>query len=481
MANLDNCVFENNGIFFTGEENPGDNINQLTPQVINSVTLPQGVYRRRISAQPGFRVSVAMLSIAGYSAYSNIGMLPDGNALDDGVPFWIIENFSSQTGDGAVPAGPMGNGNIAKVWMRNTEPGLPSNEVEVTIELMGDFVMPESPLVVSLDIDGDAEVYEPPFYTTEIATDADTQFRVSFFPVFNTQYDTGIATRVACQVNLQNQVQTWGYNGGEPPDTLDGTSMLATGVPIADDQSIAGHADEVKYPTVEGYSLFHKAASPVESTGNYMRFGTPANMAGGLESGSSSYYGLLTATPSVQQAGCITIDNYDSVAGFTYNMYNTSIDLSSLPESISWLFRMTHGTAGYDPATGIGGNPYAFVPSACSIYQVSAGIRSVSAEMPNGSSSFWSISNDISNSLGSPVNTLDATFEAHPDDNNKTMILTVPFQQLFAFNQTSLAPSFDFTDANFVLEENGGLAYGIWIDIVTAPVDQDTGEILYEG
>jgi len=482
MANLDNCVFENNGIFFTGEEDPGDNINQLTPQVYNGVTLPQGVYRRKISSQPGFQLNTGLLSIDGYGPTSQLGMLPDGDALDSGVPFWVNDNFSSQT-DG-IPSESMGNGYIAKVWMKDTQPGLPSNEVEVTIELIGDFVMPENPLVVSLDIDGDAEVYEVPFYTQEVAQDADTPFKVSFFPVFNSQTASLSGTRVAPRADLQNQVQTWGFNGAmEPPDTLDGTSMLVTGVPIAGDGSIGGHADEVRYPTLENYAFFHKAASPVApSAGSYMFFGTPPGAAS--MSGQSGMYGLLSGLGCVQQPGCITLENYNSESGFTYNMFNTSIELSSLPESLTWIFRMSYGTSGYDPATGTGGNPAAFVPSACSIYQVSAGLRSVSGSFSSGSSSWWAIGGggmNLINSLNSPLNTLEATFEAHPDDNNKTMILTIPLQQLFAFNQTSLEASFQGTNESFVLEAGGAIAYGVWIDIVTASIDIQTGEILYEG
>ena len=485
MANLDNCVFENNGIFFTGEENPGDTINQLTPQVYNGVTLPQGVYRRKISPQPGFEVKAALLTIGGNTPYSNLGILPDsdGSSIYEQLPFWVIENYSAQTGDGAVPAGPMGNGNIAKVWMRNTSPGLPNNEVEVTIELIGDFIMPESPLIVSLDIDGDAIVYEEPFYTQEIAQDADTPFRISFFPVFNTQTDSSVRTWVAPRADLINQVQTWGHNGEDPPYTLDGTSMLATGVPIAGDQTVGGHPDEVQYPTVENYAFFHKAAYPVVPTsGSYMNFSVPPG-AVGFNSVNPAAYSLISQDPATQQPGCITLENYNSTSGFTYNMFNTSIELSSLPESISWLFRMSHGTAGYDPATGIGGNPVAFVPEACSIYQVSAGLRSVSSTFSNGSSYFWAIGGgyNIINSLSSPLSTINATFEAHPDDNNKTMILTIPLQQLFAFNQTSLEANVQGQNETFVLEAGGSISYGVWIDIVTAPVDNETGEILYEG
>mgnify|MGYP003122366044 CR=1 FL=1 len=489
MANLDNCVFENNGVFFTGEENPGDNISQLTPQVYNGVTLPQGVYRRKIAPQPGFEVKAALLTIGGYTAYSNLGELPDsdGSSIYQQLPFWIIENYSSQTGDNAVPAGPMGNGNIAKVWMRDTLPGLPNNEVEVTIELIGDFIMPESPLVVSLDIDGDAIIYEEPFYTQEIAQDADTPFRVSFFPVFNWNPNgvSGAQIRVASQADLTNQVQTWGYNGGAPPDTLDGTSMLVTGVPIEYDQSLGGHADEVRYPTVEGYSFFHRGPYPVAPTsGSYMKFATTPNMANGIVTGTAmGQFGLLTSTPATQQQCCITLENYNSISGFTYNMYNTSIELSNLPESISWLFRMSYGTAGYDPATGIGGNPIAFVPEACSIYQVSAGLRSVSSTFSNGQSVYWAVSgtSNLINTLFSPLSTINATFEAHPDDNNKTMILTIPLQELFAFNQTSLEANLSEEGEEFVLESGGCIGYGIWVDIVTAPVDNETGEILYEG
>jgi len=268
MANLENCTFENDGVFFTGAESSGDTVNDLTPQVVDGVTLPQGVYRRTITANTDYHVSASMFNIAGNLANTN-QQLPDvsfnfgaiglGVLTPDPVACWVNEDIFVGTGLGGVggiSSSVMGNGNIAKVWMKDTvAAGDINNKVEVTIKLMDNFVVGDTDLVINLDIDGDAQVYtppEPPITGYDIDQKAPFDFLIQ--PIAFVSFPH----RIACKSGLPNQSIQFPSSSTVDGNDNDLTqNFFAGGVLNNYIANENGFYDDV-YPKQSGFNYFAK-------------------------------------------------------------------------------------------------------------------------------------------------------------------------------------------------------------------------------
>jgi len=460
MANLQNCNFENNGIFLGISINSGSNINDLTPQVVNGVTLPQGVYRRNISAQPGYIIDVSMLTIAG-SESTGQQPLPENSTGIGTVDCWVSDLVTTQSV--GVDPNAMGQGFIRKVWMRNTSEGLPDNEVEVTIQLFDTFVVSQNPptniVDITVDIDGDAQIYEPPFYITDIATDADSPLTVSFcmvgMPFQGSMGYSSLRHRFAVRADYMNQVQTWGrfsYNTYDEFNYLDPSDInydnFSSGANIGlldlETQSSAYNPDappypggnvqnevnENRYPTIVPYSFFHDGVAPLPNLleSQFLvgsGYGQPTSSQynhGCFDVQSGLNFGIVN-----QNKACITFENTNNTTGQSLNMYNTSLGLSGLPETLEYVVRLQYSN-GYDPITETGGYDSVFIPSESFIYQTARRINAVN-------SIGYSYNVDLATTGGdTPFNVEGATFETF--ENNKTMKVTIPLQSAFAINQT---------------------------------------------
>lgn len=328
MANLENCTFENDGVFFTGTETSGDTIQDLTPQVYTAdgtqaaVTLPQGVYKRIITANPDYNISAEMLTIAGNPANA-LQQPPDvgftsfgGNAalLPDPILCWVNEDIFVGVGLGGVggiPSSVMGGGKIAKVWMKDTvAAGDINNKVEVTIKLMDNFIVEDVDMIINLDIDGDAQVYTPPvFYDTE-DVDEKNPFEFLIQPVAFVSFPH----RIACKSGHVNQSEQF-------PQPNQSTNNLTQG--FFTNQiwnqyrfNVNGF-DEGVYPEQDGFNFFTR---PIIQD-NFIS---------------------ATTVSTIGEQQIVPLSSSQSSFSYAYNLYYTDgVESSSVPDYSIETFRST--------------------------------------------------------------------------------------------------------------------------------------------
>ena len=371
MANLENCTFENDGVFFTGTETSGDTIQDLTPQVYTAdgtqaaVTLPQGVYRRIITANPDYNISASMLTIAGNSANA-LQQPPDvgftsfgGNAalLPDPILCWVNEDIFVGVGLGGVggiPSSVMGGGKIAKVWMKDTvAAGDINNKVEVTIKLMDNFIVEDVDMIINLDIDGDAQVYTPPVFYTTPDVDEKNPFEFLIQPVAFVSFPH----RIACKSGHVNQSKQY------PQSFAAGFNDLTQ--PAFGQVNLNNYIDNVNgfnndvYPQQDGFNYF---AKPIIQD-NFIS----ATTVSALEqqqiaplsiSQSSLSYAYSSASPYWEnQVSNINIETFKTASHNGFAFKNTTTNPPD--QSIRMLNKSMLVNDFLDPGTGSGNaNPY---------------------------------------------------------------------------------------------------------------------------
>jgi hypothetical protein len=253
--NLNNCSISNDGIFFTITETSGDTIQDLEQQVFNGETLPKGVYRQTISANTDYHVSASMFTINGNShnafqqppdAPVNPGFGESITILDQPPRCWVSADVFVGNQPG-IPTADMGNGSIAKVWMKDTvAEGDVNNKVEVTIQLMDNFVIGDTDTTINLDIDGEAAVYEPIPIDNEVSEFSKSPFDFLITPVAF----VSAPHRIAAKQGGLNQYDQFDYASLNPELSGDDATTYNQLV------------DTETYPTQAGFGHF---ALPLQS------------------------------------------------------------------------------------------------------------------------------------------------------------------------------------------------------------------------
>ena len=221
-TNLINCSVDNNGVFFTSQQDAGDGplimvggpfstISTLEKQPWTDSTgfipadLPVGHYKATISADAGYGVTVNNFTINGFQSTSSSYFLyqdPHYSALGENINclMWL-NGATNSLGETIVL-----DSNVERVLLRNTtgpqnyqqslsdsgvEPVSPNNKVEVSVILYDTFIMPEESLTINIDIDGAAVPLElDGDYTIDEETgliipeyQTNSPFEVRFIPI----------------------------------------------------------------------------------------------------------------------------------------------------------------------------------------------------------------------------------------------------------------------------------------------------------
>jgi hypothetical protein len=263
--------------------------------------------------------------------------------------------------------------------------------------------------------------------------------------------------RFAVRADYMNQAQTWGFfsyntynefNYLDPSDiNYDNFSSFGGGgaglldletqssaynpdAPPYPGGNVLNEVNENRYPTIVPYSFFHDGVAPLpNSTESAFLVGSGGGQPtqqlynhGCFDVQSGLNFGIVN-----QNKACITFENTNNTTGQSLNMYNTSLGLSGLPQTLEYVIRLQYGN-GYDPITETGGYDSVFIPSESFIYQTARRINAA-----NGVGYEYNADATTTSSF-TPFDVSGATFETF--ENNKTMKVTIPLQSAFAINQT---------------------------------------------